>query len=239
MRFDPLVTSRMRSKVAMALLISLCLCGVGRGAPGPDESTSLAVVGIVAPSRLVVTPARASATKPVVVVVENQSSQNIVIADAMTLRGLVELEVQPSLAIPAPRLVLVPPRQFPITLRPQHKLSLVFQVKFELRDAPPGAMALAYHATTPQALAGAATPLEAETSPTARQSLLARTNEVSAASFGPDNGATVTAKPLRVPLKKDESQSDPITFKAAWPGKSVLCLGLGMHAGRRRRLPDS
>jgi hypothetical protein len=38
--------------------------------------------------------------------------------------------------------------------------------------------------------------------------------------LGPDQGATVTAKPTRVILKKGAPRSAPITFTSAWPGKT-------------------
>lgn len=217
-------------KLAMALLFAAALPGESHDALGQSRSADLAIVGISGPPRVVLTPARARAAKQVTVVVENQSTDTIVIPDAATLQNLIDLQVEPLAEIPAPRFVLVPPKKLPITLRPHGKLAVVFRVSLELGDALPGAIGMRFEATLRKAAPDVITAPVTGFASSARVIAPAvpassREGRVASLTSGPDKGATVTAKPLRVALRKGESESDPITCKVDWPGKSFFVSG--------------
>src|SRR5690349_10611111 len=99
----------------------------------PEEGPALAVLGVVGPKSVVLTRAHPAVTKPVAVILQNQSFQPLVLPDASILRSAVALQVQlKSSTIPDPEILFTAGRNFPFTLQPQGKMLVVFQVKLTL-----------------------------------------------------------------------------------------------------------
>ena len=220
--------------IAAALLVFST--AVLRAAPG--QESDLAVVGIVAPRAVPLTPARPEISKPITVIVENRGAQTKTIPDATTLERLVGLEVAPLGNGATAQSVLVPPRSFPLTFQPGQKRSIVFRVTFELGDAPAELAGFRYAALiegarqAPASAAESGTGTVATASPwgvvsvkAAEPSSPERSARVSSAGpRGPDNGATVTPSTERVAVKAG-GVSDFISFSAKWPGVSYSVSG--------------
>ena len=97
----------------------------------------LALVKLAAPKR-----AKISAKRPVVetkakLQIQNRSPQDETIVDLATLEALVALDVEPvgDGECGSPEIELVPPKRFPITLKPKKKLSLKYRVSFDCADS--------------------------------------------------------------------------------------------------------
>ncbi len=187
----------------------------------PATSASLEVVGVVGPQNVVLTEAHPRATKPVVVIIENRGPRVAIIGEATGLERFISLQVKSLGGATNLPPVLIPPRKFPIELRPEQKLAVVFQVTFDRGGSSADGSGMRYAATLNRA---AAAPMVVA-SETAAPERKASARRVRALASGASNGATVTAKPERVVLRKGAGMSDPISFTAKWPGKSFFVSG--------------
>ncbi len=210
-RLHAMVSSLRTVIVALTLGVFANAQETPPGAAGPE----IEVVGVVGPRDVMLTAAHSRATKPVVVIVANRGARQVVIADARSLERLVSLEIKVLGAVSGRAPVLVPPAKFPITVRPERKLAVVFRVTFDGAGSSASVGGVRYAATV-KPDGAAATATSAELAPATAARVRPR---------GPSAGATVTASPMRVVLKKGAAMSDPISFTAKWPGKSFFVSG--------------
>lgn len=210
---------------SIALLLALGAVVRAQELSAAGEDAGLVVVGVVGPQNITLTEAHPSAAKPVVVFLENRSAQPKIIPDANALDALVALRIQPLGGATTLPPVLVPPPKFPITLRPAQKLSVVFEVTFDRAESPVDVIGFRYTAALNQTAPGVATAMNpsidhsmSATVSAATDSSPANPSNARARTIkrGSDRGATVTASPMHVALKKGKSESDPITFSAKW-----------------------
>jgi hypothetical protein len=100
------------------------------------DDHDLAVTRIVAPRSVTLTARMPARTVPVKVVIQNRSPHSETIPDSATLANLVTLTVESLGACAAPVPVLVPPRRFPVTLKPRQTLTVGFNVTFGCANDP-------------------------------------------------------------------------------------------------------
>ena len=94
-------------------------------------TNDLAIVKLTPPKTVTLSARVPSATKRVVVQIQNRGPHSEVISNATVLANLVSLNVQLLGSCPSITPVLVPPSKFPITLRSLGKLSVVFNAMFD------------------------------------------------------------------------------------------------------------
>lgn len=112
-------------------LVFALVLAAGTGRTDAAEKHDLAVVGIVAPRVVTLSPEHPQFAKPVTVFIRNRGSASETIRDAQSLARLVSLDIKPAGggADLAPE--LVPPAELPVVVRPGRKVALVYTLALD------------------------------------------------------------------------------------------------------------
>ncbi|HUJ71798.1 MAG TPA: choice-of-anchor tandem repeat GloVer-containing protein, partial [Verrucomicrobiae bacterium] len=102
-------------------------------APAPHD---LAIVTLKVPKKIALTPAKVSALGKFTVSIQNLGTANEVIPDFATLATLVTVNIDSLGSCPAVFAGVMPPKPFPITLKPKQKLNLAFTASFDCANDP-------------------------------------------------------------------------------------------------------